>query len=170
MFQTLGNLGNHPFIENLRQQVQNFRDAQQGTTRSGNNDAAATTNDSSEDESFSPPIDIFITPSAYVLHAALPGAKKEDVGVNWDPDTSTLSIAGVVYRPGDEAFLQTLSPASERRVGAFDRAIPLPPAGCEKDGEVDGLSISARMEDGLLVVTVPKVEKEWTEIHKVDIE
>jgi HSP20 family protein len=170
MFQSLGNLGSHPFVENLREQVQNFRDAQQqqGTTRPRNNDA--TSDEPEDEESFSPPIDIFNTPSAYVLHAALPGAKKEDVGVNWDPDTSTLSIAGVVYRPGDESFLQTLTPSSERRVGAFERTVTLPPAGCEKDGEVDGLSITARMEDGLLVVTVPKVEKEWTEIRKVDIE
>ncbi|KAI9171452.1 Heat shock protein 16 [Paramyrothecium foliicola] len=123
-----------------------------------------------EGDAFEPPVDVFNTDRAYVLHVALPGARKEDVGVSWDPDAGALRIAGVVHRPGDEAFLQSLA-STERRVGVFERSIALPPPGAAtaKD-EVDGFGITAKMEDGLLVVTVPKVEKEWTEIRKVDIE
>ena len=80
-----------------------------------------------------------------------------------------LNIAGVVYRPGDEEFLSTLA-SSERRVGMFERNVTLPPEGSTQRDEVDGLAISAKMEDGVLVIAVPKLEKEWTEIHKVDIE
>lgn len=122
-----------------------------------------------EDEAFTPPVDIFNTPSEWQLHVALPGAKKEDVGVSWDSDKKILNIAGVVYRPGDEEFLQSLS-TSERKVGMFDRAVKLPPDGSDEKDEVDGDSISARIEDGILIITVPKVEREWTEIKKVDIE
>lgn len=143
---------NHPFFRNLREQVQCFQAAQ-----------------ADDGESFAPPVDIFNTERAFVLHVALPGAKKEDVGVNWDPDSSVLNIAGVVYRPGDEEFLSTLA-SSERRVGMFERNVTLPPEGSSQRDEVDGLAISAKMEDGVLVITVPKLEKEWTEIHKVDIE
>lgn len=123
------------------------------------------------DNTFVPPIDIFSTPSAYVLHVALPGAKKEDVGVNWDAEKNELNVAGVVYRQGDEDFLKLLS-KTERKVGVFERSVKLPPAGDEnKDkDEVDGDAITAKLEDGVLVVTVPKVEKEWTEVKKVDIE
>jgi HSP20 family protein len=103
-----------------------------------------------------------------VLHVALPGAKKEDVGVNFDSDKGELNVAGVVYRHGDEEFLKTLS-QSERKVGVFERTVKLPPVGEEKE-EVDGDAITAKMEDGVLIVTVPKVEKEWTEVKKVDIE
>jgi HSP20 family protein len=115
-----------------------------------------------------PPIDVFSTEKGYVLHVALPGAKKEDVGVNFDAEKGELNVAGVVYRQGDEEFLKSLT-QSERRVGVFERTIKIPPMGQEKE-EVDGDAISAKLEDGVLIVTVPKVEKEWTDVKKVDIE
>lgn len=121
-----------------------------------------------DENNFIPPIDVFSTPTAYVLHVALPGAKKEDVGVNWDAEKSELNVAGVVYRQGDEEFLKTLS-KKERKVGVFERSVKLPPGEEEKE-EVDGDNITAKLEDGVLMVTVPKVEKEWTEVKKVDIE
>ncbi|EKD20709.1 hsp20-like protein [Drepanopeziza brunnea f. sp. 'multigermtubi' MB_m1] len=125
------------------------------------------------EDTFTPPIDVFSTEAAYVLHIALPGAKKEDVGVNWDADKGELNIAGVVYRPGDETFLKSLK-SGERRVGAFERSVKLPPRGKEEEeeeegAEVDGEGIGAKLEDGLLVITVPKVEREWIEVKKVDI-
>jgi HSP20 family protein len=115
-----------------------------------------------------PPVDIFSTDREYVLHVSLPGAKKEDVGVNFDPEKGDLNIAGMAYRPGDEQFLESLT-QSERKVGMFERTVKIPPVGEEKV-EVDGDAITAKMEDGLLVVTIPKVDKEWTEVKRVDIE
>lgn len=119
------------------------------------------------ENSFTPPLDIFTTETSYVLHVALPGAKKEDVGVNWDADKSVLNLAGVVYRQGDEEFLKSLS-KSERKVGVFERVVKLPPSEEEKE-EIDADNIKAKLEDGVLVVTVPKIEREWTEVKKVDI-
>ena len=124
--------------------------------------------DADSENTFVPPIDIFSTEKDYVLHVALPGAKKEDVGVNWDAEKSVLNLAGVVYRQGGEEFLKSLS-KSERKVGVFERTVKLPPGNEEKE-EVDGDAITAKLEDGVLVVTVPKVEKEWTEVKRVDIE
>jgi len=66
--------------------------------------------------------------------------------------------------------------SGERRVGLFERKVQLPPfGGVARDAEgekeeVDADHITARMEDGILIVVVPKVEKEWTEVRKVDIE
>jgi len=152
-------LASHPIAQSLRPYFE----------QAGFNPEAQRSGDVDDSEqSFTPPVDIFSTPSAYVLHVALPGAKKEDVGVNWDAEKSELNLAGVVYRQGDEEFLRTLS-KSERKVGVFERNIKVPPQGEEKE-EVDGDEISAKLEDGVLVVTIPKVEKEWTEIKKVDIE
>lgn len=142
-------------MRNIRDHAQRFQEAY------GVGDA--------DSDSFTPPVDIFDTEKAFVLHVSLPGAKKEDIGVNWDADRSLLNIAGVVHRPGDEEFLATLS-TSERRVGMFERNVTLPPEGSERAEEIDGSGIAAKMEDGVLVITVPKVEKEWTEIRKVDIE
>lgn len=153
----LESLSTHP----LAQAFRNFAEgAGQQSGETGATEDAENT--------FTPPIDVFSTPSAYILHVALPGAKKEDVGVNWDAENGVLNLAGVVYRKGDEEFLKTLS-QSERKVGVFERTVKLPPGDAEKD-EVDGDMITAKLEDGVLVVTVPKVEKEWTEVKRVDIQ
>ena len=124
------------------------------------------TSNTGNSKDFTPPADIFDTEEAYVVHISLPGAKKEDVGVNWDADKSELNVAGVVYRPGDEAFLKTLA-LDERKVGVFDRKVVFGTK--EKPANVDADAISAKMEDGVLIVTVPKVES-FVEVKKVDIE
>ncbi|KAL8745291.1 MAG: hypothetical protein Q9184_007895 [Pyrenodesmia sp. 2 TL-2023] len=116
---------------------------------------------------FSPPADVFDTEDNYIIHISLPGAKKEDVGVNWDADKSELSVAGVIYRPGDEDFLKTLA-LDERQVGVFERKVRLgsraSPAAVDDDG------MSAKMEDGVLIVTIPKRDSGYVEVKKVDIE
>ncbi|TWU74521.1 hypothetical protein ED733_005851 [Metarhizium rileyi] len=148
----------HPFFHNMHDQAE-YRH-RSGSQNGEENGGSA---------SFQPPIDIFNTEASYVVHVALPGAKKDDMGVNWNPDTKTLTIAGVVHRPGDAAFIQALV-SGERTVGVFERAITLPPAAVADRDDVDGLGITAKMEDGLLVVVVPKVEREWTDVRKVDVQ
>jgi HSP20 family protein len=147
--------------------AQAFRDYATGAEAQRSGETVVPENADSEN-TFIPPIDIFSTEKQYILHVSLPGAKREDVGVNWDEDKGVLNLAGVVYRQGDEDFLQTLSQA-ERKVGVFDRAIKLPPGNEEKE-EINGDAITAKLEDGILVVTVAKIEKEWTEVKRVDIE
>jgi len=131
------------------------------------NENARNTSRSSGNEDHTPEADIFDTESAYVVHISLPGAKKEDVGVNWDAEKSELSVAGVIYRLGDEEFLKTLA-VDERKVGAFERKIRLGtranPASIDADG------ITAKLEDGVLRVEVPKLDSGYVEVRKVDIE
>ncbi|KAK5625867.1 hypothetical protein RRF57_001583 [Xylaria bambusicola] len=148
-------LSAHPLAHAWRNYAHQFRDGatshtpqQEGETQ-GQHDGA-----------FSPPVDIFSNEKAYVLHVALPGVAKEDVGLN---------ISGVAYRPGSEEFLSTLV-SGERSVGMFERKIKLPPPGSSDNEDVDGYGITAKMENGILIVTVPKTEKDWTEVHKVEIE
>lgn len=147
----------HPFLQHMGAAARNYA----GGNESTNNDV----------DTFSPPVDVFNTPRAYVLHVAVPGVKREDIGVNWDPENSTLSVSGVVHRPGDEEFLKTLHSA-ERRVGVFEKKIVLPPRDLEVQQpkeEIDADGIAAKLDDGVLVIMVPKMEKEWTEVRKVDI-
>jgi len=120
-----------------------------------------------QNDDFKPDVDVFDTPEAFVVHVSLPGAKKEDVGVNWDAEKSELSIAGVVYRPGDEEFLQTLA-MNERKIGAFERKVRLGSRANPAAVDVDG--ITARMQDGVLSVEVPKLDSGYVEVKKVDIE
>lgn len=128
---------------------------------SENKDAAPNTKD------LTPEADVFDTEDAYIVHTSLPGAKKEDVGVNWNADKSELSVAGVIYRPGDEEFLKTLA-LDERKVGVFERKVRL--GSRAMPAQVDADSISAKMEDGILIVTIPKLDREYVDVKKVDIE
>lgn len=150
----------HPWAHNLREWLDAAgRGPRQADRESGEG----------SDSNFTPPLDIFENESGFVLHLALPGVKKEDINVNWNSDKSRLEITGIVHRPGDEEFQRGLV-TSERRVGYFERFITLPPHGCESNDDVDGLGITAKVEDGILIIVVPKSEKEWTEVRKVDIE
>lgn len=123
--------------------------------------------EASNGKDFSPPADVFDTEDSYIVHISLPGAKKEDVGVNWDADKSELSVAGVIYRPGSEEFLKTLA-LDERKVGVFERKIRLGSRASPAQVDLDG--ISAKMEDGILMVTIPKEDKDFVDVKKVDIE
>ncbi|KAL8673739.1 MAG: hypothetical protein Q9168_001846 [Polycauliona sp. 1 TL-2023] len=137
------------------------------TTTNNDNNSTTTKDPKDPNKDFAPPADVFDTDDAYIIHISLPGAKKEDVGVNWDADKSELSIAGVIYRPGDEDFLKTLA-LDERQVGVFERKVRLgsraSPAVVEEEG------MGAKMEDGVLVVTIPKRDAGYVDVKKVDIE
>lgn len=157
------------------QQVRNYADQArrhaQGAGAAGVNTTNADENDF-DTETTVPPMDIFNGPEAWTIHMALPGAKKEDIAVNWDPDRSHLAVSGVIYRPGDEEFLSGLVNA-ERKVGLFERKITLPLPLQDETGEkeeVDEDGITAKMEDGILIIVVRKLERDWTEVRKVDIE
>lgn len=159
----------HPFAQRMREFLERAQGANNNNSRTRG--AGEGSGDDADDNSFTPPVDLFEQPDRWVLHFALPGAKKEDVGVNWDADRSVLSVSGVVHRPGDEEFIRGLV-SGERSVGLFSREVGLPPAGQDKGDskeEVNAEGIVAKMEDGVLVVTVPKVERGWTEVRKVDI-
>jgi HSP20 family protein len=93
-----------------------------------------------------------------MIHLSLPGAKKEDLGVDWDGENSTLRIGGVVHRPGvDEPTLKLLAVDGRKsEVGVFEKKIHL---GTRRDpANIDIAAITAKMTDGVLVVKVPKVE------------
>jgi HSP20 family protein len=111
---------------------------------------------------FEPRADLFDTTDSYIVHLSLPGAKKEDVGVDWDGENSVLRVAGVVYRPGaDEKLLsQLVVDGRKRETGVFEKAIRL---GTKNDpASIDVAGISAKMTDGVLFIRIPKVEVEHT--------
>jgi HSP20 family protein len=124
----------------------------------GINQFTAARNNSDAD--FEPRTDIFETNVEYIAHLSLPGAKKEDVGVDWDGENSILRIAGVVHRPGaDEQLLsQLVLDGRKRETGVFEKAIRLGTK--EEPANIDVAGITAKMTDGVLVVRVPKVEVE----------
>jgi HSP20 family protein len=92
-----------------------------------------------------PAMDLVETEDAYVLRADLPGVHEEDLKIELDERTLTLSgerkSSVEVEREGYHRI--------ERSYGAFSRSLTLP------DG-VDGDAIAASFDKGVLEVRVPK--------------
>ncbi|PGG98000.1 hypothetical protein GX51_07042 [Blastomyces parvus] len=106
---------------------------------------------------FVPRADVFDADTRYVIHVSLPGAQKKDISVDYDAETSTLRLAGVVYRPQlDEELSNALVvDGRSREVGVFEREISL--GSRDKPARVDADSISAKLVDGVLVLILPKL-------------
>lgn len=124
---------------------------------------------SNEDGDFSPAADVFSTGEAFIVHVSLPGALKQDIALNWNAETSTLIISGVITRP-DLGIEDLVTITGERQVGAFERKISLGQA--DDFVKVDEDGITAKLEDGILKVEVPKVQKEddFVQVKRVDIQ
>ncbi|RPA76582.1 HSP20-like chaperone [Ascobolus immersus RN42] len=125
------------------------------------------TGKSDTEADFEPTVDVFDIESSFVVHVSLPGAVKEDIGLHFDATNQELEISGVVYRPGDEEFYKKLV-VTERQVGLFNRKVKF---GKGANGlVVDVDDITAKLDAGILVVTIPKREKDAPERRKVQIE
>ena len=117
-----------------------------------------------------PSVDIFDTQTSYIVHVSLPGAKKDDLSIDYDPDESVLRLAGVVYRPGISEDLHRALAMEERtrEVGVFEREVRL--GTHEAPAAISIHEISAKLEDGVLVVTLPKTEPQPELKKKVVVE
>lgn len=94
----------------------------------------------------SPEVNIFETKEGYVLEAELPGVSK--AGLDISLEGSTLVIIG---RRETEAF-NAETVYRETRPADFRRAFELDPA-------IDSTRITAKIEQGVLTLTLPKAEQ-----------
>ncbi|KAJ5578448.1 uncharacterized protein N7459_007412 [Penicillium hispanicum] len=122
------------------------------------------------DVDFVPSVDVFDAPANYVVHVSLPGAKKDDLSIDYDPEESVLRLAGVVYRPGINEHLHQALVMEERarEVGVFEREVRLGTR--EVPAAVVADEITAKLEDGILNVTVPKIVEKPEPKKKVVVE
>ena len=96
---------------------------------------------------FTPVVDIFETEQALTLLADMPGVKPEHLDI--DLRDNTLTLTGDVESPdtaGEEALL------SEYETGKYYRQFTLSEV-------IDQEKINAKLSDGVLRLTLPKVEK-----------
>ena len=96
---------------------------------------------------FTPDVDIFETDQALTLLADIPGVKPENLDI--DLRDNTLTLSGGVDNPaasGEEALL------SEYEIGKYVRQFTL-------SEMIDQTKIDAQLTDGVLRLTLPKVEK-----------
>lgn len=99
------------------------------------------------------------TPEAHVFKADLPGLKKEEVKVEVE-DGRVLQISGersVEKEDKNEKWHRV-----ERGRGKFLRRFRLP-----EDAKVD--QVKASMENGVLTVSVPKLEEKKPEVKSIQI-
>jgi HSP20 family protein len=122
------------------------------------------------DVDFVPSVDVFDTPAKYILHVSLPGAKKDDLSIDYDADESVLRLAGVVYRPGinEELHQALVMEERAREVGVFEREVRLGTREAPAVVSVD--EITAKLEEGVLTVILPKIEAEPEPKKKVFVE
>lgn len=96
---------------------------------------------------WTPLCDIYETDKTIVIKMEIPEVKKEDISVTFD--NNVLTIKG--ERKAEERSGQSYH-RFERSYGQFLRSFTLPPF-------VDTKNISADSREGMLLVTLPKVEE-----------
>lgn len=108
---------------------------------------------------WSPSVDIYETTDNIVIKAEVPGVKKEDISVEVKDDT--------LYLRGERKFEKDVKEENyhrmERSYGSFRRVFSLP-ATVEQD------KVKASFKDGVLEITLPKVEKAKPKKIAVDVE
>jgi HSP20 family protein len=95
-----------------------------------------------------PSVDVIDRDNEIVVRAEVPGYKKEDIAVS--ASNSSLTIKGEMKREEKEEKGDYYRCEISR--GAFSRTVGLP-------AEVDGDKAKAAMKDGVLELTLPKIEK-----------
>lgn len=114
-------------------------------TRPFGSDMWGASRGSRDSTTLSPAVDIYETDKAWMIHAELPGVKKEDIKIDVKGDMITIS--------GETKFSQEYTKDNaryqERREGVFTRSLSLPE-------NIDRDKIEAKYENGVLQVQMPK--------------
>jgi HSP20 family protein len=95
-----------------------------------------------------PSLDVWETPTEVVYAFDLPGIPEDEISIEVNDETLTISAERVKNEETNEDGFYRF----ERRYGTFARAVGLPQG-------VDQDNISARYENGVLEVRVPKPEE-----------
>ncbi len=98
--------------------------------------------------SFTPALDLSESPDAYLVEVAVPGMKAEDLKLTFE--NGVLTIAGEVKQESEKK--ERNYHRMERRYGSFSRSITFPTT-------VRGDAIQAKLEHGVLNLTLPKAEE-----------
>ena len=105
---------------------------------------------------FGLPLDVAETADGYVVSAAVPGLKSDDINIT--VEDGILSISGEfsngfesTSEDGEAETSSVKYHIRERRYGSFSRRLRLP-----KDVDADG--IDAKQEDGILTINLAKSE------------
>lgn len=94
----------------------------------------------------SPEVNIYETQDGYVLEAEMPGVNKEGLEITLENTEITITGRRQVETPAGQALFHESQDLAYRRVFELDPAI-------------DTARVSARMDQGVLTLTLPKSER-----------
>lgn len=100
------------------------------------------------EEGFAPAIDVSETSNAFIVEAAVPGLKAEDLNVS--VENNVLTISGEIRQEAESG--ERNYHRIERRYGKFQRVLTLP-----NTVKVD--AINASMTNGVLRLEIPKADE-----------
>lgn len=103
---------------------------------------------SREGRSFYPALDLSETPEAFIVEAAVPGIKADDLNIT--VENNVLTISGETHEEAERK--ERNYHRVERRFGSFKRSVTLPET-------VKADEISAALTDGVLRLEIPKAEE-----------
>jgi HSP20 family protein len=101
-----------------------------------------------------PAVDVEETADEWIFEVELPGAKREDIGV--EVSETELSISGTIQQRERAGEVRHRA----RRSGSFEYRTTLPTG-------VDARKVEARFDNGLLTVRVPRPER--SKAHRITI-
>jgi HSP20 family protein len=97
---------------------------------------------------WTPAVDLYETPSEFVLTAELPGLSRDQIDIHAEEGRITIRGARAATGPGREISCEQYHRV-ERGHGPFSRTFSLPEP-------IDVDAINADLKDGVLTVTIPK--------------
>ncbi|CAN6659771.1 hypothetical protein TRVA0_031S01794 [Trichomonascus vanleenenianus] len=115
-----------------------------------------------------PPVDVYDSEKEYVVVASLSGASESSINVDFDIKERKLTLSGSTSKSlrvdEDEAYRSANLKIGERSVGDFERIITFP-----KNVDVDEENLKAKLMNGVLKITVPKIPPVEPEIKRVSV-
>ncbi len=115
-----------------------------------------------EVSSYVAPVNIQETEKSYDLHLVAPGLKKEDFKINLEKDTLTISYEKTAQNEESKDESKEKWLRSEYRMRSFKRSFSL-------NEKVDAGNISAKYNDGVLLVTLPKKKVSEPVKHEIAV-
>jgi HSP20 family protein len=106
-----------------------------------------------------PAMDVRETPEAFIIEADVPGIKKEEVQIEVADNVVTLKGERWSQREENKKDYHL----AERQIGSFRRSVAIP-------GGFDAGKVSAKFENGVLTITLPKPEEKRPRKIEVRVE
>lgn len=107
-------------------------------------------------------LDVSEAEHEYIVEAELPAIKKEEITLELDENTLSISVERLEEKESVESERFYLH--KERHHSSMRRSVYL------EHADADSASIHARLEDGMLKVTIPKLKEGTEKSRKIDIE